>query len=256
MKALQFHIMSKKLVKEHFLISKIFDKLKFQKNSQLEKIEKFAFFKISIESIEIPSQVKELGEGLFRVASKLNKVRVSPENQIFCSLEDNYDCLIYGVNNIKSVIVPSSIEHICNYAFDGCEKLKKIEIQNDSKLKTINKESFSFTSIDKIRIPSQVELIGYGAFSFCTTLKQVDFEDDSKLKTIGYEAFAATRITSIIIPSHVEHIDNRAFNICKELQIIEFRENSEFKSISPFSFIKKSDFICMIPKNLVNHFKF
>ncbi|KAK8872116.1 hypothetical protein M9Y10_007875 [Tritrichomonas musculus] len=243
--------MSKKLVKEHFLISKIFDKLKFQKNSQLEKIEKFAFFKISIESIEIPSQVKELGEGLFRVASKLNKVRVSPENQIFCSLEDkiifkktkveqdNYDCLIYGVNNIKSVIVPSSIEHICNYAFDGCEKLKKIEIQNDSKLKTINKESFSFTSIDKIRIPSQVELIGYGAFSFCTTLKQVDFEDDSKLKTIGYEAFAATRITSIIIPSHVEHIYNRAFNICKELQIIEFSENSEFKSISPFSFIKK-----------------
>ena len=50
-------------------------------------------------------------------------------------------------------------------------------MQNDSKLKTINKESFSFTSIDKIRIPSQVELVGYGAFSFGTTLKQIDFED-------------------------------------------------------------------------------
>ena len=48
----------------------------------------------------------------------------------------------------RTVTVSSSIEHICIYDFNSCKKLQSVEFSDDSKLQTIDKESFRMTSIE------------------------------------------------------------------------------------------------------------
>ena len=51
--------------------------------------------------------------------------------------QTNFDCLIFCARDVKNVIIPDFIEHICSCAFDNCEQINKIEFSPDSKLKTI-----------------------------------------------------------------------------------------------------------------------
>jgi len=101
-------------------------------------------------------------------------------------------CAFMFCNDIKSVIIPSTVTAIDNYAFYHC------------------------SGINRLALPNQVSSLGAGAFESCDHLLTIQLNEG--LKEIGYNAFAkCTALSSIEIPTTVETIGHHAFSYCNGL---------------------------------------
>lgn len=104
-------------------------------------------------------------------------------------------------SNITSVTIPSSIEQITDYAFQGCSKLKKVNI---------------YTSIDEDGNAVGLELIGNSAFKSCNNLTDISLPDT--LESIYPNAFyGCVKLSQIYIPKSVKKIYGSAFMGCVSL---------------------------------------
>ena len=98
-------------------------------------------------------------------------------------------------DSLKSVIIPSSVTEIREYAFDGC------------------------SSLINVNIPSSVTEIGCGAFGGCSSLTSVNIPS-SVTKIEGGTFNYCTSLTSVNIPSSVTSIGKYAFFYCSGLKSI------------------------------------
>lgn len=83
-----------------------------------------------------------------------------------------------NAEKIKKVVIPSSVESIEAFAFNGCPNLKEVELSEG--LKTIGDFAFCDTSIEKIHIPDSVVSIGECAFSGINPLKEINIPKGMK----------------------------------------------------------------------------
>lgn len=166
-------------------------KLEFEQNSDLHTIEKFIFYGSPIESISMPSSVVELHHGWCYGTPKLNSINIFINNNTIniknydklvigksSLISENFDVLHFSPRKVKSItippfikiiapysfsdslieriIIPSSVTKIGEFAFFHCNKLKKVEIEGNSELRSIEKSAFANSSIESISIPSSV----------------------------------------------------------------------------------------------------
>lgn len=144
-----------------------------------------------------------------------------------------------GYNQAESLYILSNVTGIAEGAFDGCVKVKLIDIkesatpletegntfqnisQNASSLKLICNRNFTSGAFRGNTILTEVELggqlpylteISNACFMECTNLAKVDLSKATNLKTIGNLAFEfCTKLTSINIPNTVTEIGEWAF---------------------------------------------
>ncbi|WP_455584593.1 leucine-rich repeat protein [Bacteroides sp.] len=91
---------------------------------------------------------------------------------------------------LKSVVLPNTIENIYLEAFYRCSNLTSVTFSNT--LKAIGKNSFSnCTSLTSITIPESVTTIEEGAFSGCTLLATIDVPNS--VASIAFNTFYATQ---------------------------------------------------------------
>lgn len=124
----------------------------------------------SLTGIAIPKSVTSIGIRAFGNCSKLTKMEVEADNTIYDS-RDNCNAIIETSSNTllagcQNTTIPSTINSIGGYAFDGCIGLRNITI------------------------PQSVRNIGRGAFYGCINLKEVYMPDE--ISTIGVNAFYYT----------------------------------------------------------------
>jgi len=94
---------------------------------------------------------------------------------------------------ITSVVIPSGVTTIGNYAFEYCS-LTSVTIPNS--VTTIGDWAFGYcSSLTSMTIPDSVITIGGSAFYFCTSLTAVTIP--SSVTTIGDWAFHLTSLTTI-----------------------------------------------------------
>lgn len=207
-------------------------------DSNLQIIEKEAFAYSSIESISISANIKELKEGCFKETSKLNKIKVSPYNQFYKIYENNfilsksspkkefYDTLVFSTRDIESVIIPDFIEIIAKYAFNGCKKLRNIEIPVNSKLQIIESNAFSSSSIEKIILPYHLKKICRHSFAFCSKLQNVEIHSNSQLQIIEMEAFHHSNIEIISFPTSLPELQEGWCIQTQQLAKINIMQNN------------------------------
>ena len=110
---------------------------------------------------------------------------------------------------LKKVILPNSITHIENYAFDGCILLAELSM------------------------PSQLETIGDGAFANCECLKNIEIP--ASVTYIWDQAFENCKaLTKINIGNNVSSIYSKTFKGCSSLQ--EIRLGDKVTSIGSNAF--------------------
>ena len=165
----------------------------FVPNSELRTIEKEAFAYTDLVKIIIPSSVVELKDGWCCETANLQIAKVEKGNIRYLSVKnkciigksdiesENYDTLIfwsreavkadipetikiigpYSFNRSKltSITIPSHVTKICEYAFDGCTQLTRVEFEPNSELQTIDKFAFAGTKLAIITIPAHVTQI-------------------------------------------------------------------------------------------------
>ena len=144
----------------------------------------------------------------------------------FESLGKFYGYLVYRVKDGQITItdylsdipetaeIPAEIEglpvtSISYCAFYDCYQLKEIQLPDT--LKTIEKEAFSHTGLERVTIPESIETIENYTFYMCKSLKNITIPDT--VKTIGEYAFEeCDALTEITIPDTVELIGQASFD--------------------------------------------
>lgn len=138
----------------------------------------------------------------------------------------------WGCNNLRSVIIPSTVTSIGAYAFSKCTSLTSIIIPNS--VNSIGYNAFSgCISLISISLPSGITSIASDTFADCSSLKTVVIPNS--VITIGQDAFYnCTSLTNIVIPESVNHIGSSCFRKCISLQSIYLP--SSITSIGDYAF--------------------
>ncbi len=131
-------------------------------------------------------------------------------------------------SSIKSVILSSNIDTICEYAFADCTSLSSVNFA-ESNLKTIGECAFRRTQFTELVFPDTLETIGENAFipylyngyrynnEIPSKIQKITF--GANLKTIGSHAFYSNKVLSEIIftGDKLKSIGESAFSGCTAL---------------------------------------
>ena len=135
------------------------------------------------------------------------------------NISDVLSNTIWGGNkDFTSVSLPSTLQHIGNYAFVNCNALTSVALPND--LKTIGDYAFNnCANLETVTMNGSLLSIGSNAFNQCTDLETIDLP--SSVTTLGSSAFYhCTSLTSVSIPSSVTSIGSSAFFECDSLTTV------------------------------------
>lgn len=143
---------------------------------------------------EITSNYKALYVGNILVEVKANK------DELFTLCVRNNTRMISSAvfllvrKNLYSVTLPTSVEIIDDYAFEGCYNL--VSVRNSSSIKRIGTEAFANTGLREIDFLDNVKIIGNRAFYNCKA-KGLYFENKICSINEANEPFKDTNINTI-----------------------------------------------------------
>ena len=115
----------------------------------------------------------------------------------------------------RHAIFPDSVQHIDDYAFNLCSRLKTIYLPEG--LLSIGARCFQdCTDLTLLHIPDSVREIGEAAFKRCWSLCSVILP--SQLERIPDYCFSGCKLQLIVIPPRVKKIGAYAFDMCGFLE--------------------------------------
>jgi len=135
-------------------------------------------------------------------------------------------------SNITSVIIPSTVTHIHDHAFDYCTSLINLSSNQDNQdgarfqdtsITHIFAYAFKATAIETLTISNNIKTLGTYVFQNCSNLTSLIFEDGCQLDQINARVFqGCTQLDNIEIPSSIKVLNNFAFQACSGLTTITF----------------------------------
>lgn len=251
--------------------------LRFDKNSKVFDFQDESFRNSSFVSIQIPDSLEYISQSVY-FPKTLKYISISnnkyfslvgnnilaekfPLSIIFCPTYKKYTTIREGtkyVNNtafrwnerMVSITIPSSLESIGVYSFDGCTNLKSLIFAPNSRLHEIGANAFSGTALTKFICPASIEYIGQEAFEG-TKLKEIIFPEDSKLHTIESGAFISLYMKKLHFPGSIKLIQSKAFMKCKNLSSVIFDNPRNIEYISTSAFSQCNNITEQVPKNII-----
>ena len=186
-------------------------------------IDSYAFADCTgLTSVAIPKSVTKIGYGAFGGCSGLTSVHITDLAE-WCKLSFGMDSnpltyahhLFLNGEEIKDLVVPSSVTCVGDSVFCNCTGIKTVTIPNT--VTSIGRGTFSgCTSLSSINIPNSVTSIGESAFSDCTGLISVTIPN--LVNSIEWGTFSHCHgLTSVAIPNSVSSIGGSAFSGCSSL---------------------------------------
>lgn len=113
--------------------------------------------------------------------------------------------LTYLAHQIQSVVLPSTVKKIGNYAFAGC--------------KWSDRTDNLAGSLKSVQLNEGLEEIGQQAFGVQSNLENVNFP--STLKSLGVNSFYWTNIKEVSLPDSVTYLGSGAFSLCWKLKYVK-----------------------------------
>ncbi len=128
-----------------------------------------------------------------------------------------------GNGNLTELLLPDSLLHIGEYAFQKCRALKSVTFPN--RLTSIGYWAFAqCESFDSILLPDSVKKIADSAFYGCYRAETLRISAGLTELT---SAFSNTGVKHLVIPEGVKKIDEAAFLQCLKLESVVFSDSVE-----------------------------
>ena len=154
----------------------------------------YAFYGLTLETINIPSSLRKLGKNCF------------DENRWL---------------SVNPLIIPEGVTEIPTQCFQFCYKLKKVVLP--STIKTIGIFAFFDSSVDDMNFPEGLDSIGYLSMHG-TRLTEVVLP--KTIRTIGYKTFASNfKLKKVVLPEGLTEIPDNLCSSCIELEKIVIPES-------------------------------
>ena len=154
----------------------------------------FAFYGLTLETINIPSSLRKLGNNCF------------DENRWL---------------SVNPLIIPEGVTEIPTQCFQFCYKLKKVVLP--STIKTIGIFAFFDSLVDDMNFPEGLDSIGYLSMHG-TRLTEVVLP--KTIRTIGYKTFASNfKLKKVVLPEGLTEIPDNLCSSCIELEKIVIPES-------------------------------
>ena len=179
----------------------------------------------NLTNLTLSSKVTSIGESAFRNCSNLKDVRYYIYDDLATYIQKGHpafyvNCGIkYYWNNqeITTLEIPSSVTSIGNHAFYGCNGLTSVEFP--SNLSSIGDWAFSNCSgLTSVDLPSSITKMGECVFYYCKNLSSVKLP--SEITAISNGAFGYSSLKDIELPAGITSIGDDAFVNCSNLQNI------------------------------------
>lgn len=216
----------------------------------------------NLKSIRIPKSVTEIGYNILDDCPALELIEVVPDNPRYDS-RNNCNAVIESAANrlilgCSKTVVPESVVEIADYAFYGCNGMKKIhlpvsvakigpnafensnvgtieinrknpflECRNNAVIKK-DSAKIVFAVTNAKRLPAGVKIIGENAYQYNNGLKNVTIP--GSVVSIGCYAFAdCQNLKAVRMSDNIVELPDELFSDCLNLQSV--RLSSSIKSI-------------------------
>ena len=198
-----------------------------------------------LTSITIPQSVTSIGYSAFEGCIGLKKITIADGDNTLSVDDNSYyralfsDCpletLYLGRNlsrsdahspfsnndELRSVIIGSSVTYIFDCAFAGCSGLTEVTIPNS--VTSIGEETFkNCTGLTSVTIPNSVTSIGQYAFEGCTGLIDITVNSSGSLEHVFNDC---TGLKSVVIGNSITKIGGNTFSGCSGLTSITIGES-------------------------------
>jgi hypothetical protein len=211
----------------------------FEPGSNLRHIERNAFERTRIGSIQIPWRVEFIGGYCFEHCELLREVTFESGS----SLKEIGDYAFYHTAVDLEIEIPEKCEKMTGVSLMGVKRISVHDrnpffVIDEGFLKSSDRKSLvrCIRSKESIVIDKRFEQISVGCFAGCGSVQELIFEQRSSLRRPEEAAFQATAVKSIKIPSTVESIGDFCFSTCYVLCEVTFERGSNLRSIGRVAF--------------------
>ena len=194
----------------------------------IETIEQYAFYKC-----EGLKSVVFMDDSTTYSYTDDNIVVLTSTSNASTSLKTIGASAFEGCIELSSIVIPSTVTEIKDRAFNSCDKLENVVIEQGSELTSVGSYVFQNSGIVEIDFTGCQNLTGIGAnsFSYCENLKLVGLPETEVFTEFGGEMFYncsnLERITTDLndennyaLPSQITGIVNGWFRNCQSLKKI------------------------------------
>jgi hypothetical protein len=164
--------------------------LTFERASRLARIDQDAFSNCqSLTWLSIPASVTVIQNGVFE-GSGIKSIEIEDGSVSFRVVNEllvdfEVRSLVWVIGSLESIQIPSSIEEIRPFCCFGQRRLRTVDFESNSKLRSIGRSAFAVCdSLESIFIPSSVEFLAEQCFCCCSKLRTVTFGVESRLRLI------------------------------------------------------------------------
>ncbi|MCI2069371.1 MAG: leucine-rich repeat domain-containing protein [Bacilli bacterium] len=211
-----------------------------------------------ITSVICPDSIETIEEGAFYDCASLSEIDLGK------GVKDIADVVFYKDPLLKHISMPSSIESIGVFNFNGCASLeynikdnayylgnssnpfsllwsidtKASEVEIPSQCAVIAPDAFNNVRnsvLKKVLLPSSLKGMGLRTFYNSFYLEECNLPKEAPLKTIPEAAFfSCCSLKAIQIPNKVEAIETEAFYNCKSLTSLVLPDSLLSLGVSSF----------------------
>lgn len=133
------------------------------------------------------------------------------------------DGLAFWQAPVTSVVIPSSVNTICGWAFYDCNTLERLVIEEG--VTKIEEVAFYYCeNLVEVQLPQSLTKIEDEAFAYCTSLEEIVLP--SSLTSLEYGVFhGCSSLKSIVIPDSVSYLGDWVFYNCSNLSKVTLSES-------------------------------
>ena len=176
----------------------------------------YAFEGFNTPNIEIPANVRVIGDYAFANTRNFNGVSVWEEGTQMIGTYAFYKCT--NLKLLDKGALPASVTKLGVYAFAECSNIQ-IDISKTNITEIPDYLFYNCDNLHDLTLPQTVATVGAYAFSDCNNLNEVVF--DAAVTRIGEGAFAKCgNLHTVNIPEGVTAIENNTFDGCQNLNTV------------------------------------